>query len=63
MLLEEKVETAEKTVSIQAPTANENPDKQLFNKRMILKGAMWLGLLTIASVAVVFFIHILVIPS
>ncbi|SFO02598.1 hypothetical protein SAMN05428949_4173 [Chitinophaga sp. YR627] len=53
MLLEEKVEIA--ATRTQAPTATENSNKQLFNKSVILKGAMWLGLLTIASGAVVFF--------
>ncbi|TWV97453.1 YbhN family protein [Chitinophaga pinensis] len=55
MLSEEKIEIAEETMSIKASTATESSTKQLFNKSMILKGAMWLGLLTIASVAVVFF--------
>ncbi len=55
MFLEDEVEIAEKTLSIQAPTATESHTKQLFNKTVILKGALWLGLLTIASVAVVFF--------
>lgn len=55
MLLEkEEVETAEKPSSIEESIGTKSP-KQLFNKRVILKGSMWLGLLTIASVAAVFF--------
>lgn len=38
---------------------NEKPEgqnfKQRFNKKLIIKGSMWLGLLTVASVAAVFF--------
>jgi uncharacterized protein (TIRG00374 family) len=55
MLLEKKeVETAEKPLSIEESIGTKSP-KQLFNKRVILKGSIWLGLLTIASVAAVFF--------
>lgn len=61
MLLEEKVEIAEKAgiaeegTAIKGLTAKGNPAKYVFNQKMIFKGAMWLGLLTIASVAAVFF--------
>jgi uncharacterized protein (TIRG00374 family) len=53
MLLEKEV-VAEKPVSIVESRSTKSP-KPLFNKRVILKGTMWLGLLTIASVAAIFF--------
>lgn len=53
MLLEEKAEIAEKAT--RGLIAREHPNKLVFNKRMIVNGAMWLGLLTIASVAAIFF--------
>ena len=34
---------------------NEKSFSQTFNKKLIIKGSMWLGLLTIASVAAIFF--------
>jgi uncharacterized protein (TIRG00374 family) len=55
MLLEKEAGKAEKSISSITSTAAVNPARQLFSKRMILKGAMWLGLATMASVAVVFF--------
>ncbi|WP_407426220.1 YbhN family protein [Arcticibacter sp.] len=55
MSIEEEAEIAEESTTITGLTSRENPNQFVFNKSMILKGAMWLGLLTIASVAAVFF--------
>jgi uncharacterized protein (TIRG00374 family) len=55
MLLEEKAEIEEETPANKGLVAKKNPNKHLFNRKMIIKGAMWLGLLTITSMAAVFF--------
>jgi uncharacterized protein (TIRG00374 family) len=53
MLIDEEEIIAEKVSVEQKPA--EKPFKQVFNKRVIYKGSMWLGLITIGSVAAVFF--------
>ena len=45
----------EKTALTESPGFDEKPFKKVFNQKMILKGSMWLGLFSIASVAIVFF--------
>jgi len=55
MLLEEKTEIAEEATAINGFIATQHSNRPVFNKKMIIKGAMWLGLLSIASVGAVFF--------
>lgn len=53
MLLEEEVQ--EDIFIEEKPAVIEKPIKQVFNKKLIFKGSLWLGLLSVASVAAVFF--------
>ncbi|MCX2481504.1 flippase-like domain-containing protein [Pedobacter sp. MC2016-15] len=55
MLVEEKAEIAEDSIAISELITKKETHTQMFNRKTILKGAIWLGLLTIASVAAVFF--------
>jgi len=55
MLVEEKAEIAEDSIAISELITKKETHTQIFNRKTILKGAIWLGLLTIASVAAVFF--------
>lgn len=55
MLLESEVEKIEKPASMVVSPVVDSPSNQFFSKKMIMKGAIWLALVTIASVAAVFF--------
>ncbi|SEB09585.1 lysylphosphatidylglycerol synthase transmembrane domain-containing protein [Pedobacter hartonius] len=47
----------ETAVKENLPIENDNSFGSVFNKNVIYKGCLWLGLITIASVAVIFFYH------
>lgn len=54
-MLVEEVQIEKKSASIRVPANTEIRTQEFFNKKMLTNGAMWLGLVTIVSIAIVFF--------